>query len=263
MAKTTYNSKKKAITMTDSLECKHIWEELGLWWDSSVEDGDAFHRAFVFPCIDKLLEAQGHEKILDAGCGNGALSRRIAKKGCSVFGVDFSSTLIKQARIRSQGITFKEIDLTDLSHLEILSKEGPFDHIVCSMVLHNLPSIHPFFSSLPILLKPDGSLIFSIPHPYFNSAIVQFKPQGALEIEGYNRKQTLKLKSKPGQPIEQYVFHRPFQEYVDLLLGIGMIMNGFEEPCVASDILPKGSLWAQYPDFPPALTTRWAWQNKK
>ena len=40
-------------------DCKQIWEELGSWWDESVQDGDYFHRAFVFPAIEKLLALQG------------------------------------------------------------------------------------------------------------------------------------------------------------------------------------------------------------
>ncbi len=219
-------------------ECHQIWEDLGPWWDASVEDGDYFHQAFVFPPIENLLDLQNSEIVLDAGCGNGALSRRMAKKGSKVFGVDFSSTLIKQARKRSSDISYQEMDLTNEVQLLQLAKNQSFDRIVCSMVLHDMSNIHPFFESLRLLMKPKGSFIFSIPHPCFNSPLVLFEPTGCITVKDYIHLKTSKLRSKPGQPIEQLVFHRPIREYFNILLRHGMVMTGFEEPCVILLPLP-------------------------
>src|SRR6202035_5063056 len=110
-------------------ESQQIWEDLGPWWDASVEDGDYFHRAFVFPNIEKLLELRGGELILDAGCGNGALSRYMTKKGAEVFGVDFSSSLIKQAEERSQGIKYDRNLTNQLSNSSFI---GQFENILIS-----------------------------------------------------------------------------------------------------------------------------------
>ncbi len=238
-------------------ECQQIWEDLGLWWDASVEDGDYFHRAFVFPTIEKLLELQGNEVVLDAGCGNGALSRRMAKKGAKVFGVDFSSTLIKQARKRSPDISYQKVDLTNRVQLRQLAKTQSFDRIVCSMVLHDMSNIHPFFESLRSLIKPRGSFVFSIPHPCFNSPFVLFEPVGCLTVKDYIHLTTFKFRSKPGQPIEQMVFHRPIREYFNILLTQGMVMTGFEEPCVDPKLLPEKSVWGQRSGISPALISRW------
>lgn len=244
-------------------ECHQIWEELGPWWDASVDDGDYFHRAFIFPTIEKLLELQGGEIVLDAGCGNGALSRRMAQKGAEVFGIDFSSTLIKQAQQRSQDVTYEEMDLTNTSKLRKLAQSKTFDRIVCSMVLHDVSNIGPFFESLPSLLKPQGYFVFSIPHPCFNSPSVLFEPLGCLTVKDYIHLKTSKLRSKPGQPIEQLVFHRPIREYFNLLIAQGFVMNGFDEPCVDPKLLPKESLWAQRPGIPPALISRWVFSDTK
>lgn len=238
-------------------ECHHIWEELGPWWDASVEDGDIFHRVFIFPNIEKLLELRGGESILDAGCGNGALSRYMTKRGGKVFGVDFSSSLLKQAEQRSQGITYEEMDLTDGTKLRRLAQDRTFNRIVCSMVLHDMPDIRPFFENLRSLMKPNGSFIFSIPHPCFNSPSVLFEPPGCLTVKDYIHTKTSAMRSKPGQPIEQLVFHRPIREYFNLLIAQGMVMNGFEEPCVDPKMLPENDHWAQRSGIPPVLISRW------
>lgn len=241
-------------------ESHQIWEKLGDWWDAHVEEGDEFHRAFIFPHIGKLLELRGEEAILDAGCGNGSLTRLMAKKGAEVLGIDFSSSLLQQARARSQAFTsiqYEEMSLTDRERLQELAKRKQFDRIVCSMVLHDISTVVPFFESLRLLLKPNGSFIFSIPHPCFNSPSVLFEPAGCLTVSSYRKQTISKLRSKPGQPIEQIVFHRPIRDYFNLLFENGWLMNGFEEPCTDPKLLSEGSLWSQRPDIPPAMLSRW------
>ncbi len=238
-------------------ECRKIWEALGPWWDASVEDGDYFHRAFVFPGILKFLDLHGGELVLDAGCGNGALSRYMTQNGAEVFGVDFSSTLIQQAKQRSPAITYEIMDLTDVNALKNLGQQKKFDRIASSMVLHDMSDVRPFFESLQFLLKSEGYFIFSIPHPCFNSPSVLFEPEEGITIKSYIKPETFKMKSKPGQPIEQMVFHRPIQEYVNLLAAQGFVMDGFVEPCVDPKLLPEHSIWAKRPEIPPALISRW------
>jgi hypothetical protein len=65
------------------------------------------------------------------------------------------------------------------------------------------------------------------------------------------------MRSKPGQPIEQLVFHRPIQEYCKALIKNGLLLAGWEEPCVDPEELPKDCLWAQRRAIPPVLLTRW------
>ncbi len=238
-------------------ECHEVWENLGSWWDESVQDGDYFHRAFLYPTIEKWLNLRGNEQILDAGCGNGALSRRIANTGATVIGVDFSSSLLAQAKKRSPSIQYEQIDLTDFTALDALAKKMQFDRIVCSMVLHDMPTIIPFIKSLRSLLKPGGTFIFTIPHPCFNSPSVHFEPEGCVTMKDYQEAYTAKLRSKPDQPIEQHVFHRPIKEYMHVLIDQGMILSGFEEPCVDPKTLPENSIWGQRPNIPPALLCKW------
>lgn len=238
-------------------ESQKIWNDLGLWWDLNVEDGDSFHRAFVFPTIEKFLDLKGGESILDAGCGNGALSRLMTTMGARVIGVDFSSSLIKQARQRSTDIQFEEMSLTNENQLYNLAMREKFDRIVCSMVLHDMSSVDPFFKSLKLLLKPKGTFIFSIPHPCFNTPTTLFEPPDCITIKNYIKQNVFKMRSKPNQPIEQLVFHRPMKEYFNSLTAVGMVMNGFEEPCVDPKLLPNDNLWKMRPEIPPALIARW------
>lgn len=241
-------------------ECQRIWQELGPWWDAQAGDGDAFHRALVFPALDRLLNLKGGETVLDAGCGNGALTRRMAAQGARVLGVDFSASLLERARQRSPSLQFEQVDLTCKEELQTLSRKGPFDHVVCSMVLHDMPALEPFFDALRALLKPGGAFIFSIPHPCFNNPLMAFAPEGAITVAHYMRQEAGKVRSKEGQPIEQWVFLRPLQEYFRLLFERSMVLDGFEEPCAPPGLLPQENPWAQRPEIPPALIARWTFE---
>ena len=59
--------------------------------------------AFVHELAAGVLEwlaAKPRERILDLGCGDGQLTKRIADAGASVVGVDASPQMVKAARAR-------------------------------------------------------------------------------------------------------------------------------------------------------------------
>jgi len=68
-------------------------------------------------------------RLLDAGCGTGALSREAARRGAAVVAIDLSPKLVKVAADASRGdlgtggITFKVGDMRDPAL-------GRFDHVV-------------------------------------------------------------------------------------------------------------------------------------
>ncbi|MBM3389164.1 MAG: magnesium protoporphyrin IX methyltransferase [Betaproteobacteria bacterium] len=75
-------------------------------------------------------------RLLDAGCGTGALAMEAARRGAQVVAIDLSPTLIDLARERTQAernavsasnggrIEFHAGDMLDPAH-------GDFDHVVC------------------------------------------------------------------------------------------------------------------------------------
>ena len=76
-----------------------------------------------------LPEDLSGRRLLDAGCGTGALAFEAARRGAEVVAVDLSPTLVELARERLPGtIGAGRIDFRvgDMSRLEL----GRFDHVV-------------------------------------------------------------------------------------------------------------------------------------
>jgi len=75
-------------------------------------------------------------RVADFGCGTGALCRDLAGKGCHVTGYDYSSSMIRTARMlsrRTKGdLEFRHADVLILDPATF----GELDYIVLSLVLH-------------------------------------------------------------------------------------------------------------------------------
>lgn len=92
------------------------------------------------PEIAALIE-QGkiHGDVLDAGCGEAALSIDLAERGYTTVGLDMSPTAIDLARAEAtrRGLTNATFEVADIS--SFTGYDGRFGTIVDSTLFHSMP----------------------------------------------------------------------------------------------------------------------------
>jgi trans-aconitate methyltransferase len=102
------------------------------------------------PVVDLLAPRPG-ERILDLGCGDGVLTRRIADLGCEIVGVDSSAALVDAAR--AIGLDVRLLDAEALNF-------GPeFDAVFSNAALHWMRDAARVISGAHRALRPGGRFV--------------------------------------------------------------------------------------------------------
>jgi ubiquinone/menaquinone biosynthesis C-methylase UbiE len=254
---------------------RDAWEANAEVWDARMGDeGNDFFNILCWPALLSLLELKPGHHILDIACGNGLTSRRLAALGAKVTAFDFSSNLIEKARARSANdreasqITYQVVDAT--SEQELLSLgEQELDSALSNMALFDMADVETLFHTLPRLLKPKGTFVFSLTHPAFNNASCihvaeeidyegEIKTVYSVKISRYMTPYHAKGLALRSQPKPQMYFERPLQYYLRLGFQNGFVLDGFEErafPPESPQTFPLG--WGgNFSEIPPVLVAR-------
>ncbi len=154
-SKDSYNDGKAARSYLDFLE---------------TEDGHTFQE-FIYNAIRDRIADNTDQKILDAACGPGWLTARLAIQFPNVEGLDGSKPFLEFATTRYPDLNFKEADLNST----LPYNEAQFDTIIMSMAAHDVEDQVKTFSELNRILKPGGQLILTITNPYYAFPVGSWK----------------------------------------------------------------------------------------
>ena len=102
------------------------------------------------PVLALLAPGPG-ERVLDLGCGDGALTRDIVDTGCEVVGVDHSQAMVAAARDR--GIDARLMDAAALAF------EAEFHAVFSNAVLHWVGDADAAIASVARALKRGGRFV--------------------------------------------------------------------------------------------------------
>jgi ubiquinone/menaquinone biosynthesis C-methylase UbiE len=100
--------------------------------------------------------------VLDAGCGVGAHTSRLARRGYRVTAIDFSPHVVPQAqeRMREEGLADRvEIRQDDLTRLSF--GDASFDAVVAWGVLMHVPDVAAALDEITRVTRPGGRLVVS------------------------------------------------------------------------------------------------------
>lgn len=165
------------------------------------------------------------KKVLDAGFGNGMLSHKLYKEGCSVVGCSIKDKEVASCEALFFGflncdrnrLQFKKLNLYEPEG--IVAEHGDFDMIVCCDVIEHIVDHKRICRSFFEMLKPGGTLILTTPHaehPYNASFPLDEKEGGGHVRPGYTEKDFQALLQPIGFEIaEVHGFGGAFRQYFD------------------------------------------------
>jgi SAM-dependent methyltransferase len=114
--------------------------------------------------LRQLLPSLPGPRVLNAGCGAGSLSLRMANAGLDVTSVDASEAFVA----RLAGLMARRhpgrrlpVELADLHALEL--PDASFDGVTCGEVLEHLDDDRTAMAELARVLAPGGVLVASVP----------------------------------------------------------------------------------------------------
>ncbi len=152
----------------DETQVRDAWDRNATLWAERVRAGvDLYRAVFNDPCFLAELPNLAGCEVIDLGCGEGATTRNIARRGARVTGIDLSPRMIEWARSEEAreplGIDYQVASYG--SHTPFRSER--FDAAVSTMALMDSPDFPAAAREAFRLLKPGSLFAFSVLHPCF------------------------------------------------------------------------------------------------
>jgi len=101
----------------------------------------------------QLLDPRPGELILDVGCGDGALTERIAEAGAVVIGLDASPEMVEAARARGIDAFVADAEAMDVERF------GRFDAVFSNAALHWMLDPDAVAAGIFKALRPGGRFV--------------------------------------------------------------------------------------------------------
>lgn len=205
------------------------WSSFSHSYDSLVQEtGDKSQSLIINPVVEKLLGDLGGQTVLDAGCGNGYWSRKLAKTAEKVIGVDFTSELIVKANERGvpQNVEFITGNLENLTFAN-----ETFDTVLLNMVLLDIEKLPVVMNEIARVTKVGGSIVVSTTHPCFEN------PPNTYSLNDEQGK-------KVGRAVSNYFknglvedsqnnyqhYHHTLSDYLNSFANSSLFVEKIEEP---------------------------------
>jgi len=218
------------------------WDDLAGWRDEKQgEDGDLWHRTLIDPTVIRVLGDVSGKTALDLGCGNGYFSRRLARLGAHVTGIDSSRPIIDICNEREKRnplcITYHSAEASNLSMLA----DSVFDIVLANMTLDDIENAEGAIKECSRVLHERGRLVGSISHPCFDMgehSVWQIEKTGLdtivwRKVDGSYRRvfeDAVEWRLSEDGSVETRSYHRPLSWYVRTLRSAGFVITALEEP---------------------------------
>jgi SAM-dependent methyltransferase len=188
-------------------------------------------------------------RTIDAGCGEGRLTRHLKELGHDIVGVDASPTLVAAARESDPSM---DIRLASADALPL--GDASADLAIAFMSLHDIDAMPAAVREIARILEPGGRLCLAIVHPINSAGTFESSAADAPFIITGDYLGAFTYADKAEQGGLSMTFHsrhRPIESYFMALEEAGFLIEALREPRVPDHAAKsdRSRRWQRLPLF--------------
>jgi 2-polyprenyl-3-methyl-5-hydroxy-6-metoxy-1,4-benzoquinol methylase len=234
-------------TTTETLPSR--WDTNASFWVQIIrEHRDKYRNELTDPAVLKAIGQPEGLAVLDAGCGEGYLSRILARNGATVTGVDSSAKLIEAARTQSSTdaltVSFDVARVDELPY-----KNNTFDLVVCNHLINDLYDPGKPISEFARVLRRDGRLIILMLHPcFYNKHAERDQATNGLIASSYFETRSVEQVFEVDgltSPAANTAWFRPLEFYTEELRKSGFAITSLIEPHPSPEQVRADGWWSK------------------
>lgn len=202
------------------------------------------------PALAALLPDVRGASVLELGCGDGTLARRLADAGArEVVAVDASARMLDQARPHPL-VHYLQDDV------ELLTRPADSaDLVISSLALHYVGDYPGLISRIADWLRPGGRLVFSVEHPVCTAANPMtgwlWAGDACVWPVDHYADEAARTQEWLGRTVVKH--HRRVSTYLSQILAAGLVVTGVDEPQPDDETIARRPELAQHRRRPPLL----------
>lgn len=214
------------------------------YWTRIIRDGlDRYRTGLTNAAVLAAAGPVSGQAVLDAGCGEGYLSRLLAGRGASpVVGVDLCPELVDAARGQAADDKLDiRYETADVAAIPL--DDATIDLIVANHVLNDLEDPAPAIVEFARVLRPGGRAVCLLLHPCFYGSRGQ-----AVDRDSYFRPRRIEQHFDVAgevSPAPVVAWTRPLEDFAAAFTGAGLALTGISEPHPSDQQRREDPWWDQ------------------
>ena len=216
------------------------------WIEIIQNHRDKYREELTNTAVLNAIGAAGGLTVLDAGCGEGYLSRKLAGEGAVVTGVDSSAELIKAAR--NHDLASELPASFDVGTVDSLPYDADsFDLVLCNHLLNDLQDPGQALKEFARVLRDQSRVVILMLHPcFYNNHAERAEPENNLPTSSYfhNRRivQNFEVDGLRS-PVANTSWLRPLESYAEALRESGFVITSLTEPHPSQQMIQEDEWW--------------------
>jgi len=204
-----------------------LWEKGAAWWQTNFTEGaDAEYEEQILPLVERY--ARGARRVLDIGCGEGQVGRRLAGQGAQVVALDVTWSQVRKAYERGGLSGYLQATADQLP-----CRDAGFDTVVLCLAIEHVEPFEAAIKEVARVLTPGGRFLLLLVHP-----LLQAPGSGWVEVvdsdEHFWRVGSYLdddvTTDQVGPGIHLTFIHRPLSRYVHEMGKCGLVIDDMVEP---------------------------------